>query len=115
MDETNFSGMGDDLVRSVRSRFKVFLEENKEVDDFVVQIGRRYAARTAQYHLAKTEEDREEALSALRRVRNTLDLELDAIAHLAGSELFSQLRAALGVVVDFAVQSLPTIAKLVRR
>jgi len=113
--DIDFRTLGNNLVEAVRSRFKKFLEEHPDVDDFVLQIGQRYAARTAAYHLAATEEDRAEQLAALRRVENTMQLELDAIAHEAAPEILEQLKAALGVVLNFAIQNLPTIVAMIRR
>lgn len=115
MDTIDFSGLGDNLVSSLRTKFGAFLDENKDVDNFVAAVGRRYAILAAQYHLAKDEDDRTETLKDLRRIENTLELEFDAIAHLAKSEILGQLKAALGVVLNFAVQNLPTVLAMVRR
>lgn len=115
MGDIDFRGLGDNLVAAVRSRFEAFLKENPDVDGFLVEIGGRYAARTAEYHLAETEEDREDARVSLQRIANTLEMELDAIAHLAPSELLGQLKAALGVALQFAIENLPTIVSMLRR
>lgn len=115
MDTIDFREFGGNLVASARAQFKEFLEENKDVDDFLVRIGEGYAVRTAEYHLAATDEDRADAAAALRRIRNTLDLQLDAIAHVGKSEILGQIKAALGMALEFAIQNLPTILKLVRK
>jgi hypothetical protein len=111
----NFEALGENLIDSARSQFEEFLLENRDVDNFLVALGRRYATLAAQYHLADSEEARAEALSDLRRVKNTINLKLDAVAHLAKSEILSQLKAALGMVLDFAIKNLPTIIAIVRR
>jgi hypothetical protein len=112
--DIDFRKLGEDLVDSVQAQFKEFLEENPEIAQFVGRLGRRYAELAAQYHLGDGP-SRDEALSDLRRVRNSIDLEMDAIAHEAPSALLGQLKAALGVVLNFAIQNLPTIIAMVRR
>jgi hypothetical protein len=115
MANINFEALGENLIDSARSQFQDFLLENREVDGILISLGRRYATLAAQYHLADSEEARAEALSDLRRVKNTINLELDAIAHLAKSEILSQLKAALGMVLDFAIKNLPTVIAMIRR
>ncbi len=115
MDSIDFGALGDNLVSSIRSRFADFLKENRAVEDFLVERGRRYAVLAAAYHLAADEESRAEALADLRRVENTLEMELDAIEHLTKGEILEQLKAALGVVLNFAIQNLPTILAMIRR
>ncbi len=115
MGIVDFNAMGEALVDSIQSRFKDFLNQNQEVAKFVADLGRRYAVLAAKYHLAATDEDRDEALADLRRVENTLELQLDAIAHVAKSEILGQLKAALGVVLNFAVQNLPTVLAMIRK
>lgn len=114
-DTFDFHALGDNLVDAVRGRFKDFLAENKDVDNFVTELGRRYATLSARYHLAGSEEERAEALADLRRVENTMELELDAIGHLAKSEILGQLKAALGVALKFAVENLPTVLAMIKR
>lgn len=115
MADLDFRALGNNLVDSVRSQFKEFLEKHKDVDDFLVELGKRYAVLSARYHLASDEEKRAEVLGDLRRVENTIQLELDAVAHAAPSALLGQLKAALGVVLRFAVENLPTVLAMVRR
>ena len=115
LSDIDFTELGMNFVKAARSQFKEFLAENQDVDDLVVQIGKSYAVRTAEYHLAATEEDREAARTSLRQLRNTMDLTLDGMAHLAKSAILAQLKAGLGMLLEFAIANLPTIIAMVRR
>lgn len=115
MGSIDFGALGDNLVDSIRTKFAGFLHVNQDVDDFVIALGRRYAVLAAAYHLAADEASREEALKDLRRVENTMELKFDEIAHLTRGETLEQLKAALGVVLNFAIQNLPTVIAMIRR
>jgi hypothetical protein len=105
----NVKQLGQTLVASVRSRFGGFLNENAAAAALVERVGADYANLAAQYHLATDEETKIGVLTELRRVENTLELEADALAELAGAQLIEQLKSALGVVLNFAIQNLPTL------
>lgn len=115
MADINFSALGQNLVSSIQSEFKATLEENKEVAEFVARLGRRYAELSADYYLAADDAAREAAAADLERVKNTLNMEMDALAHLAKPAIMEQLKAALMVVLKFAIENLPTIIAMVRR
>lgn len=115
MDTVDYRALGDNLVQSVKSQFSGFLSANKEVAQFVEDLGRRYAVLAARYHLADDGPARDGALEDLRRVENTLQLELDAIGHQVKGQMLETLKSALGVVLNFAVQNLPTILAAIRR
>lgn len=115
MADIDFRDYGENLIAAARNQFQGFLAENKEVDDLVLDIGRSYGIRMAEYLTADTEEEREAARVALRRVRNTMDLTMDGMAHLVKSEILTQLKAALGMTLEFAIQNLPTVLKMIRK
>lgn len=115
MGDIDFKALGEGLLTSVETRFKSYLDQNQNVRSFLVDLGKRYAYLTAKLHTAADEDARAGVLRDLRRVENTFELELDAISESARGEIFKQLKAALGVVVSFAVQNLPAIIAAVRR
>ncbi len=115
MADIDFGVLGRNLVTSVQSQFHELLEQNTEAAAFVARLGHRYAECSADYYLAADEAARESAMTDLRRVENTIQMEMDALAHLAQPAILAQLKAALMVVLKFGIENLPTIISLIRR
>lgn len=115
MGDINFSALGAGLVESLRDEYKDFLESNASVAAFVRELGERYAYRMEQLLRAEDADSREFALNELRRVENTIAMEFDAIAHEVEARLAEQFKAALRVVLNFAIQQLPAIIEAVKR
>lgn len=115
MADIDFTQVGRNFVNVARSQFSEVLEEYPELDELVVSIGKSYATVTAEYYLAASDDDRDRATIALRQVRNNMDLVLDGMGHLAKSAILAQLKAALGMALELAIQNLPTIIAMVRR
>lgn len=115
MGEIDFKALGEGLLSSIETRFKSYLDQNQNVRSFLVDLGKRYAYLTAKLYTAADEDARAGVLRDLQRVENTIELQFDAIAESARGEIFEQLKAALGVVVNFAVQNLPAIIAAIRR